>query len=102
MTASQEYGSPGSYKIHDLVMENGDFKVDFSDYQHVEHILSAAKGDYLMHPITGYNANRLINGIFDGSERRELAIQLLADGYPVVKSDYDKTQNQLNLELDIN
>ena len=39
---------------NDLQLYNGDFVIDNSDQQHVEHIVHAQKGEYKNYPITGF------------------------------------------------
>lgn len=39
----------------DLIIKNGDFWVENSENQHVEHLLKANPGDYKQFPITGVN-----------------------------------------------
>jgi hypothetical protein len=65
----------------DLVIRDGDFVVDASDIQHVALIVRLRKGNIKQWPLMGVGEERLINGPIDGLIRREIQLQLQADGY---------------------
>ncbi len=65
----------------DLVIEDGDFKLGQSDLQHVYHILLNPPGAFKQFPLAGVGKPRFINGPLDGQLRREVQLQLEADGY---------------------
>jgi hypothetical protein len=67
----------------DLVIESGDFKVAESDYHHIRDIMIAAPGHYKQSPLVGANIRMEVNGAIDGNFRRELRLQLQADGFNV-------------------
>lgn len=45
----------------DLEFVQGDFSIDESTAQHVNHILLATKGDYRAHPLLGADITRLVS-----------------------------------------
>lgn len=69
----------------DLRIENGDFVIDESDTQHVQHIINAEKGHYKQFPLLGVGVRRYLNAPLNGSLRREIQLQLQADGYDADK-----------------
>ncbi len=79
----------------DLIIENGDFKIGESDYQHIRDILQAAPGHYKQFPLVGANIMSMVNGSIDGDFRKELRKQLQADGYNV------KSIKMVNGDLEI-
>ncbi len=66
---------------YELLMANGDFVIDNSDAQNIRLLIDFHKGNLKQYPLTGVGKERLINGILDGSLRREIQQQLEADGY---------------------
>ena len=67
----------------DLSIVGGDFEMDVSDPQHVYHILLNAKGSYKQFPLTGIGKAKYINAPLGAELRREIQLQLQADGYRV-------------------
>ncbi|NNV54521.1 hypothetical protein [Limnovirga soli] len=65
----------------DLLIENGDFVFGESDMQHIQLILALEPGELKESPLTGVGIKKQINGSFDGAVRREIKLQLEADGY---------------------
>ena len=67
----------------DLKIENGDFVIDESDAQHIEHLLRASKGEYKEYPLCGCDSIKQLKGPVSGEFRREIRVQLKQDGYNV-------------------
>lgn len=67
----------------DLIIENGDFKVDYSDYQHIRDTTIAAPGHYKQWPLHGVNVRNEVNGVIDGEFRKRERMHLESDGYNV-------------------
>ncbi len=65
----------------DLIIDKGDFVIDMSNYQHIKHILQAAPGHYKQWPLLGANIIMMKKGSFDGEMRRNISLQIQADGY---------------------
>lgn len=85
---------------NDLEIVNGDFKVDESDSQHVEHILIADKGQFRQHPLIGVGINRQMNGSINPQEiRQTIKLQLESDGYNVRKIDIDPS-DEMKIDID--
>jgi hypothetical protein len=68
---------------NDLLIAGGDLVTGLSDEQHIRHLLEAAPGHYKQHPMTGANAVAMVGGADQGGLRRDVRLQLLADGYSV-------------------
>lgn len=70
----------------DLDIQSGDFVINESDDQHVELILTAAKGSFLQSPNLGVDMPIFINKQNTSSTdmRRAINVNLLADGYKVL------------------
>lgn len=65
---------------------NGDFVVDESDYQHVQHIMLADYGDLREFPVVGVGIRRYMNGsLLRGSSnlKNRVQLQLELDGFRV-------------------
>src|SRR5436853_7829363 len=67
----------------DLLIENDDYVIGLSDEQHIEDILDGYPGEYRNAPMLGVYLQRAVNGLVDGSIRRDIAINLEADNYKV-------------------
>ncbi len=80
----------------DLAISDGDFVVGNSDAQNVLLILSTAPGSWKQFPLTGVGEAKFINAPLDGALRREIQLQLQADGYRL-----NSVQILLNGNLDI-
>lgn len=79
----------------DLDMANGDFNIGESDLQNGLLIIRFHKGNLKSSPLTGVGEKRLLNGTVDGAFRREIQLQLEADGYRL------KTLNLTPEKIDI-
>lgn len=68
-------------KNDELVISDGDFVVGESDLQNVLLIVSIPPGSWKQFPLTGVGEAKFINAPLDGALRREIQLQLQADGY---------------------
>lgn len=69
---------------YDLVIENGDFKVSYSDMQHIELICITDLGHWKQSPLLGVGITKYISS--SGQQealKRAINIQLSSDGYKV-------------------
>ena len=91
---------------NDILIDLGDFIVDFSDQQHILDIVYAAPNWYKEYPSCGVNIQKFLSGNgSDGKNKENLTrvmqLQLQADGYnntnSTFKIDYE---NNLSLETD--
>lgn len=71
----------GLSETGDLMIRDGDFVIGHADAQHVGLIVRLHKGNLKQEPLTGVGEKRLINGSMNGGMRREVQLQLEADGY---------------------
>lgn len=87
-------------ELGDIIIKNGDFVIDESDRQHVEHITIAAPGEYKETPVLGFNAiNRIKKTENPLQFKRDLKIQLGFDGYD--NPDINLSNGFENLQIDI-
>lgn len=85
---------------NDLIILNGDFKIDDSDSQHVEHILIANKGQFRQFPLIGMGIGRSLNGSINSqSLRQQIKIQLESDGFNVRQIQIDPN-DELKIDID--
>ena len=85
------YGDDG-----ELLIKDGDFVTDVSNYQHIEDIMAAAPGHFRQYPVIGANILQQNNGIIDEAYKRLIRINLESDGFNVEKIDY--TNGELTIE----
>lgn len=84
----------------DLVIQNGDFLVDESDNQHIEHILKADRGQFRQWPLVGVGVTRLRNSSVDRVALSQLIrLQLTGDNY-LVKSIRITPGDELKISID--
>ena len=74
---------------------NGDFTVGESDQQHIELILSTNPNDWKATPITGVAMIKNIGGNLTGFAKRNVQVQLEADGYVLQK--INETENGIDV-----
>lgn len=83
----------------DLLIENGDFTVEQSDTQHVEHIIQLQKGEFKEFPLLGFGAENYLKTNTESLEfKRDLKVQLEYDNY---KSADVELTNDYQLKVDI-
>ncbi len=69
---------------NDLAFFQGDFRLGDSDAQHIEHLLSAEKGNYAQFPTVGVGIGQYQNGTATSDQiSREIRLELQRDGYQV-------------------
>ena len=84
----------------DIQFLGGDFKIDESDAQHVEHIVFTDKGQFRQFPLLGVGIGRLLNGSPNRIEiQQQIKLNLESDGYNVRSVGVDLSDG-LNLDID--
>lgn len=86
--------------IGDILLKDGDYVMDESDMQHIEDILDAYPGEYRNAPLLGVYLQRAVNGLLDGSIRRDININLQSDNYSVKKVEITDTNLNIDAERD--
>ena len=82
-----------------LIILNGDLKLDESDSQHIEHILISDKGQFRQFPLIGVGIKRALKGSSNPqSLKQQISVQLESDNYNVRKITIEP--NPLNIEID--
>jgi hypothetical protein len=81
----------------DLDLESGDLKVGFSDNQHQEHILVAAKGDYKEFPELGVNIVQMLSDDAFTATLIEAKKNLEYDGMKINNITFEENGN-LNID----
>lgn len=84
----------------DELLINDDVVLGLSDEQHIIDILRSYPGEWKQSPLAGVNINRAINGLLDGTIRRDVRLQLEADGYKVKNITF--TEEELNIDAERN
>lgn len=67
----------------DLIIENGDFKIGYSDNQQQEHILKAEKGEYKEFPEVGVGISQMLSDDRYDEMMIEMKKQLQYDGMKI-------------------
>ena len=84
----------------DLIIVNGDVKIDESDTQHVDHIVVADKGQFRQFPLIGVGILRMVNGSPNPQElKQQIKLQLESDGYNVRQITIDPN-DMLSINID--
>ncbi len=66
----------------DIRISDGDFVVNKSDQQHIQHILKADKGQYYQHPLVGLGIRNFQAASINPDElKQQIKTQLKADNY---------------------
>jgi len=81
----------------DLAIEAGDWAMGRADLQNCMLIIRLHKGNVKQYPLIGYGEERLINGPVDGQARREIQMQLQADGYRPKRLEISSSQILLEI-----
>lgn len=76
---------------YDLIIANGDLKAGDSTFQHQQHLLMAAKGDYKLTPDIGVDAMSQLHSS-SNTLARDARIEFIRDGMTVNKI-YAENQN---------
>lgn len=67
---------------NDLIIQNGDFKVEESDQQHIQLIIESWIGSWKQFPLVGVGITNYKNSAGQSiALKRSIAVQLEADGY---------------------
>lgn len=78
---------------YDLQVRDGDLVAGPSDEQHIQCILVANPGDFRLAPMVGCGLQRLHHGRISQQFRRNMQIQLKADGYRIEDITLDVNGN---------
>lgn len=85
---------------NDLIIENGDLKLNESDSQHVEHIITADKGHFRQWPLIGVGIGRLIKGTINPQAlKQSIKLNLESDNYNVRLIEIDSI-DKLSINVD--
>jgi hypothetical protein len=79
----------------DIKIVNGDLIIGESDQQHVELLLSTSPNDWKENPVTGAAMIKSLGGNLSGFAKRNVAVQLEADGYAV--NSIEENENGINV-----
>ena len=74
---------------------HGDFVLDVSNEQHVELILETNPNEWKENPITGVGLIKTLGGNITGFAKRNVQVQLEADGYSLDK--ITENENGINV-----
>lgn len=81
---------------YSLKIENGDFVIGESTYQHQRNLLLADKGEYKESPTIGVGVRRYLESERPSELAREIRLEFIADGMDVNAINIDD-----NLEISI-
>lgn len=91
----------------DLKIANGDFVLDLSDQQHIEHIVESWKGNWRETPAVGVGIIRYLNHTRQVTKRgellRKIRLQLEYDNYQINKLNLTGNlllEGQQGIEID--
>jgi len=85
----------------DMTIENGDFKIIESDQQHIEHIVTAAPGNFYEYPTLGVNSKQLLNSTETQARIRQIiSEELEKDDFVVKDILLEKTEDSTIIEVD--
>lgn len=74
----------------DIIIENGDFKIGDSDYQHLQDNIEAQKGWFRESSHLGCAVLNKLNSAIDSAFLQTIRINLEADGYKVEEISISK------------
>ena len=89
--------------IDDMIIDEtkGDFKIIESDQQHIDHIITAAKGNYYEFPELGVNSKALINSSNTNARINQvIKTELTKDDFLVKDILITKEDNEIFIEID--
>ena len=73
----------------DLLVNNGDFVIDFSDTEHITDIISSAQGAWKEYPLCGVGIDNYLNSSGTQNILTQSIIQQLAiDGYNSIDVEF--------------
>lgn len=83
---------------------NGDWNIDFSDDQHLEHILLSHLGDFKNAPWIGVGITDFLNAPITGTVRqtieREIKLHITADGGKATNIIVDNQLSNIQIDVD--
>lgn len=86
---------------NDLLFSNGDFYVGDSGDQHIQHIITAEKGQYYANPLVGVGIKKYLGGAFNRIDvERQIREQLQADGFNIRRLKVSRATDQLEIDID--
>lgn len=84
--------------INDL-FRNGDFNVDYSDEQHVHHVILSAPGHWKQHPLIGVDIKQYVHAPLTPQTAQKLEriirLQLEADGATELKTNVNTQTSEV-------
>lgn len=80
------------------VTADGDLLTGDSQSQHVYHIILNSRGAYKQNPLVGVGEPKIINAPLDGQLRREVQVQLEADGFSL--KEFSITDGAIDVQFD--
>ncbi|MBN9293734.1 MAG: hypothetical protein J0G96_07135 [Flavobacteriia bacterium] len=82
------------------IFKNGDFNVDYSDEQHINHVITSAPGHFKQHPLIGVNILQYVNAPMSpkiaAELERNIQLQLEADGAKNIKVSVNTATTEVN------
>jgi hypothetical protein len=93
---------------NDLLIQEGDFQLEYSDERHIEHILTARKGHFRFYPLCGVGIMDMFNAPVSPQNavkfRKRIVLQLELDGYVVSSVNIQKeySAGKQNFKFNIN
>jgi hypothetical protein len=86
------------------IFKNGDFNVDFSDEQHIEHVIVSEKGHFKHHPLLGvgimHYAHAPMSPQIAAELNREIRLQLEVDTATNIRVNINQRTTQINATAD--
>jgi len=85
----------------DLQFQDGDFKIGYSDQQHVEHIIKAFPGQYYQTPKIGVGIKKYLNAsVSKQTVKRNIKENLELDNYRVNEVSIQGSIDEMNISID--
>jgi hypothetical protein len=81
----------------DLIIQGGDFLVDYSDQCHIAGIVACDKGHFRRNTDVGCGLYKENNGIYDQSTRRNIIENVKKDGYTNVSIQFIDTEIKIKI-----
>lgn len=82
----------------DEALVDGDLLLAASDEEHIQDILISYPGEWKQFPFVGVNITRIIRGSIDGTVRRDIRLNLTADGYRVGNIIFNENELKIDAE----
>lgn len=85
-----------------LRIENGDYVIDYSDGQHVRHMLYFNLGTVRQFPLVGLGIRRAVNTKYSARDimnlKKDITTQMVGDGYKTPDINFSTTQFSIDYE----